>query len=447
MKNYINNPQRKDGSVANCCEGSYTSNECMSELSSGDEASKEDHERHVRKIPRRQGMFIPILDLHSNANSSPSHTMPFRPDRILCSTDAEDDIALAGAMSKSCMMRDRLSISIPKSDFFVFPSDLPKHAIVECMQGVFDSISAAFHSRYDRDKRSWAVFTSYPPQATRFKVHIYDFDGITHVEMRTECGSDEHGSLVFRMLQSVVGRAPPGGRGTALDSYYDSISMHVPPDERVPDRELRRSLKSSQRAIQMGSAVELEDACVLLLQHAVHSDTHDMLSECVPALLERILSDDITDQLTKPIECPVSKITGMKPKGSRRVGRQNGYCVLPGSEWNAYVRASDLLRRLSCNAASQDKMFQNSRFISYLANFITASLDVEKAFLIRRNFAAVFENLTHDYSGEVVLAGVTEAMCTDWATPGAESFASKDPHFLSHVRSVMQNLGVSLPDL
>lgn len=446
-KNYSGIPQGKDAVPPNCCEGSYTSNECMSELSSGDECSRDDHDRHVRKIPRRQGMFIPILDVHCNTHSAPRQPTPFRPERIACSTDAEEFSALAGAMTTSCMMRDRLSISIPKSVFYVFPSDLPKHAIVECIQGVFDSIAPAFHSRYDRDKRSWAVYSSYPPQATRFNVHIYDFDGITHVEMRTECGSDEHGSVVFRMLQSVVGRCSPGSHGPPLDSFYDTISMYVPPNERVPDREFRRSLKSAQRAIQTGSAVELEDTCVMLLQHAAHSDTHDMLSECVPALLERIVSDDIISKLEDPIESPVSKISGMKLKGSRRIGRQQGYCVLPGSEWNAFVKASDLLRRLSCNAASQDKIFQNSQIISYLANFITASLGVEKAFLIRRNFSVVFENLTHDYAEEVVLAGVKEAMCTGWVAPVAESLASKDPLFLSHVRTVMQNLGVTLPDL
>jgi hypothetical protein len=452
--------------------GSCTSNECLSDVSSGEEwgdgAGARKGEGKACKVARRsprQYSFLPVEDMGSARDTDRDRDRDSRSSsgcssalasRLLLSRDTADamsrrgdsamDEELASAMTRGCLMKERLSITIPKSEYFIFPSDLPKPVIVECVQSLFDAISAVLPSRYDKDKHSWSVYSSIPSLATRFKIHIYDFDGITHIEMRAESGCEKHGRLVFQMLQAAVGRTPPveDGQPADIDYYLAILCGCVPHSERMEERDLKRNMKSINRAIQVGSAVELETACVSVLQASVFEEMFSVLVECVQPLLDRILTDDITKKISEPSASVANLIPGEKLKTLLKSGRQKCYSVVPNSEWNAYVRASDVLRRLSVTTECQDFILGNSCIVTYFSNFITASVNDHKVFLLRRNIAKVLDNLTASKPYEVLMCGLTETVCLSWLSAVNGHCAYSDPQFIECVRNTMQNLGFSL---
>lgn len=433
------------------CSGSCTSNECLSDSSTcGDELAA--GEGNPYKMFRRQYSFLPLLDVgispdlsdrdsigENSAAREVSGSGHSRCDSAMSETD------LAQALNRSCLMKEKLSIMIPQSEYCIFPSDMPKKAIVECMQSIFDSISLLFHSRYDNDKHSWAVYSSIPDLATRFKIHVYDFDGITHVEMRSEAGCEAHARLVFCALQAAVGRhAPPTACEEAdpigVDHYLDNISDCVVHEEILTDRDMKRNLKSICRSIQLGSVSELEAACVSLMQAAVFESMHPLLVEIIPSLLERLIKDDVIKKMSEPVN---PEISGGKPKSSLRSNRQRGYSMAPRTEWNAYVRASDVLRRLSANTECLDFILQNSCIVTLFFNFISSSLTQLKSFLFRRNMAIILDNLTAYKPSEVLMCGIKEAVCLQWLSADQDNCAASDPLFVKCVLKLMQNLGFS----
>lgn len=449
---------------------SCTSNECLSDVSSCEEWGSTEGTGNVYKVARRQYSFLPVCadvssardgDRERDSEDSGSSSSAMRggshrdvgssgrkSDRQLRGDSAMDEIELSTAMDRSCKMKERLCITIPKSEYFIFPSDLPKASIVECLQSLFDLISAIFPSRYDNDKHSWAVYSSIPAMATRFKIHIYDFDGVTHVEMRAESGCEKYGRAVFRMLQAAVGRKPPMEDGLPMDvDYYIGIIADcVPHSDIMGNRDMKRNMKSINRAIQGGSVVELESACVSILQAGVFEDMFPVLADCIQPIIDRILADDITKKIPEPLSPVVNPLSERKVnKIQLKSGRQKGYSVSVKSEWNAYVRASDVLRRLSYFPECQEIMLRNICAVTYFVNFITASEGHQKAFLLRRNIAKVLDNLTTYKPYDVLMCGLTEKVFLSWLSTGSEQYKMRDPQFEKYVRNTMQNLGFSLP--
>lgn len=416
--------------------GYSTSTECLSDLSSCEDRSRFDSvtsRGQKEKVARRQSLDSSIPDVHS-VNSYCSDTA-----RDL---DMSESAAKSTGSCKGSFMKGKLSITIPQSNYFIFPSDLPKESIVECIQSVFDSISLAFQSRFDKDKRAWAVYSSCSGMTARFKIHIYEFDGVTHVELRAESGCEEPGNIVFHMLQSAVGRCKIEALPD-VDSYFDSVSSFVPVNDRISDRELKRKMKSEIRSINTGSVVELESACISLLQTALFCDMLSAMADSIAPLIDRLIGDDIISLLNQPVFEQVDQSVGLKSsKMSLRPCRQKGYSLLPKSEWNAYVRATDVLRRLSTSEECLECIAQNSCIISYFIKFVTSSLNVKKAFLIRRNIATVLSRISSSKPSDLIMSGLTETICLMWLSMDPQNNCStEDPQFSMHVRCIMQHLG------
>lgn len=425
--------------------GKSTSTDCLSDLSSCDESTKdcccEYRLGSIRKVARTERMLSPLTDAHSLASGYSDACVTDGSCR--CSSTMEDGEAFSSKIKQPIFLRNKLSITIPQSDYFIFPSDLPKSSMVECIQTILDSISLAFQNRFDKDKRAWAVYSTFSTMATRFKIHVYEFDGVTHVEMRAEAGHGHHAEMVFCMLQAAVGRiASTAAPSAPLDSFFEVIADCVSPSERISDRDMRRNLKSILRSIQTGSAVELESACMTLLQAALFEELIPVLQESLPTLIDRLIVDNLIGKLSQPApEPPVAR------RGTSRSRRQRDFSVISDSSWNACVRVTELLRRLSTSVICLDELAHNSSTINFFIKFITESLNCQRAFLMRRNIIIVLSRLSEHKPYETQMAGLAEKDCLNWLYTfmGQERNALQDPIFLHHVQVIMLNLSFSTP--
>lgn len=423
------------------CYDSCTSVECLSDTSSCEDWSGE---TRPHKVSRQHVGFVhstPADACETSIIDSKQHTDEIR-------SLGQKNVAvkeLATALTKSCITKEKLSITIPQSEYHIFPSDLPKSIILGCIQSVFDSISSVFNSRFDGDKRSWSVCSSMPDFATRFKIHVYEFDGITHVEMRVESGCSTKSNCVFDMLQAAVGRQEQfdNESSTDLDSLLSSLGSSIPCDQKPTERETRRNLKAMNRLIENGSILELDRVCEFLITTSLHDELCPILTDVSQLLLNRLRSDNIFAIMSNPEMPHVNIIPGAKKKRSLKSNRQKVYSIIPKSNWNTYVKASDALRRLSTSVDCQSVLLENNCTVSYFADLITKSAKQQKAYLFRRNITKVLQNLSACKPYEVLLSGITEKMCQDWLSIETGRFADTDPVFVRSIWKIIKDLGFS----
>lgn len=372
--------------------------------------------------------FIPI----ASGNRTPDIGGSFSSKCEQSSSD-DFDLDLSVALQKSCLVKEKLSICIPQCEYFLFPSPYPKHIVLQCIQSTFDLLAPAFHSRFDRDKDIWVVYSSVPSMSTRLRIHVYELEGTVNVEMRTEATTEKYGKALFKLLQVSIGLLPDGGSTLSVvtvDQFLGdigSVILVMSPNNFLSDRELRRSIKSTCRSIQSGTMSELDASCSSIMQTGLFDEYLPSLVDCVGPLIDRLISEDIVGHLNHP--SPEIAI-----KCSKYLKRHSSSCRSPSDVMvNGYTRATSVLKRLATSAECRDEILHHEAFLPFITSLITATMTVPRAFLIRRNLCKVLELLVIRNSHDGRVSGVSKVACSQWLSQMRFGSGEKDVLHDQHV--------------